>query len=72
VRARVAAIDDLPPIPAGRITTSAGVVMRRPGEGLEEMLKRADALLYQAKNSGRNRIEREDQISDVLQEDATD
>ena len=72
VRARVAAIDDLPPIPAGRITTSAGVVMRRPGEGLEEMLKRADALLYQAKNNGRNRIEREDQVSDALPANATD
>lgn len=72
VRARVAAIDDLAPIPAGRITTSAGVVMRRPGEGLEEMVKRADALLYRAKANGRNRIEREDQVSDALPADAAD
>lgn len=72
VRARVAAIDDLAPIPAGRITTSAGVVMRRPGEGLEEMAKRADALLYRAKANGRNRIEREDQVSDALPADAAD
>jgi diguanylate cyclase (GGDEF)-like protein len=72
VRARVAAIQDIGTIPAGRITTSAGAVMRRPGESLEDMMKRADELLYRAKNNGRNRVEREDQISDARPADATD
>jgi len=60
VRVATEAIDDLAPIPAGRITTSIGIVMRRPGEGLDDMVKRADVLLYKAKDNGRNRIERQD------------
>jgi diguanylate cyclase (GGDEF)-like protein len=72
VRERVEAIEDIVPIPAGRITTSAGVVMRRPGEGLEDMVKRVDELLYRAKDNGHNRIEREDQISDAHPANATD
>ncbi len=45
--------DDYPDL---HITFSAGLVEYR-GESLEEMIKKADALLYQAKNNGRNRIE---------------
>jgi diguanylate cyclase len=39
------------------ITFSAGVVQWRPGEGREEVVARADAAMYQAKSSGRNRVE---------------
>ncbi|MBN35306.1 MAG: hypothetical protein CMM46_11145 [Rhodospirillaceae bacterium] len=60
VRQRTEAIDSLAPVPAGRITTSAGLVMRRQGEGIDEMVKRADVLLYRAKENGRNRLERDD------------
>jgi diguanylate cyclase (GGDEF)-like protein len=37
------------------VTVSAGVALWRPGESLEELLARADAALYQAKDQGRNR-----------------
>jgi len=62
VRARTEEIADIAPIPAGRITTSAGIVLRHRGEGLEEMVKRADRLLYKAKENGRNRVESADSI----------
>ncbi len=39
-----------------RITLSAGVACRRSGEDLESLIGRADRVLYQAKNSGRNRV----------------
>lgn len=41
-----------------RVTVSAGVVTLRPGESADSILARADVALYQAKNLGRNRIER--------------
>jgi diguanylate cyclase (GGDEF)-like protein len=37
-------------------TASAGVTVMQPGESLEEMLKRADDLLYRAKSEGRNLV----------------
>ena len=37
-------------------TISAGVVEWRPGESPEALLKRVDALLYEAKEQGRNRV----------------
>jgi diguanylate cyclase (GGDEF)-like protein len=37
-------------------TISAGVALHEQGEKLAEMMKRADAALYEAKNSGRNRV----------------
>lgn len=40
----------------GRITFSAGVVARAPGEPLDAALARADRLLYAAKDAGRDRV----------------
>ena len=39
-----------------QLTASMGVVTLRCGESARDMMKRADALMYQAKRSGRNRI----------------
>jgi PleD family two-component response regulator len=36
------------------MTVSAGVVAWAPGETLDDMLRRADAALYQAKDGGRD------------------
>lgn len=38
------------------ITFSAGVAERRPGEGRDESISRADAAMYSAKRSGKNRV----------------
>lgn len=53
----------------GLITASAGVVMHRHGEGLSDLLLRADNLLYEAKAAGRNRIvaEHSDSATNVVQ-----
>ena len=40
----------------GRITLSLGVAAYRPGEHRSDLLDRADAALYAAKNGGRNRV----------------
>jgi diguanylate cyclase len=39
------------------ITSSFGIAQYRPNEELKDMLSRADAALYKAKNAGRNRVE---------------
>jgi len=38
------------------LTFSAGVTQWRPGETLEQLMQRADASLYEAKKSGKNRV----------------
>lgn len=42
--------------PVKQVTISIGLVRHRPEEDLEELLKRVDSALYEAKNSGRNRV----------------
>ena len=46
------------PLPKGRITCSFGVAQARPDERLQELLLRADAALYTAKDQGRNLVVR--------------
>ena len=38
------------------ITFSAGVALRKPGEDQDALLKRADAAMYKAKRTGKNRV----------------
>ncbi len=38
------------------LTVSAGVAEAAPGEALDDLLKRVDAAMYEAKASGRNRV----------------
>ncbi|MDK2972724.1 MAG: diguanylate cyclase [Candidatus Sumerlaeota bacterium] len=40
-----------------RMTTSIGVTAYRPGDGADSLFQRADHMLYQAKEKGRNRVE---------------
>jgi len=53
-----AAIREPIPIPDGSvsITASIGVTLVRPGESGDQMVERADAAMYEAKRSGRDRI----------------
>ncbi len=37
------------------LSTSVGAALSRPGEAAEELIQRADELMYQSKNNGRNR-----------------
>lgn len=40
----------------GRITLSMGVAEYTPGEGISQLIERADAALYASKKNGRNRV----------------
>jgi len=52
IRKSVAAMNT----PVGAVTVSGGVVQLQAGENLTTVIARADALLYQAKHAGRNRV----------------
>jgi len=43
-------------IKLGSVNVSVGVAQYRYGESPEEFIHRADKCLYQAKNTGRNRV----------------
>jgi len=47
----------------GHITVSIGAACYRPGEPLEAFIERADRALYHSKNSGRNRVALETELS---------
>ncbi len=49
-----AAWEDL--VPGSRVTVSAGVAICHPNDPVERLLQRADAALYEAKTSGRDRV----------------
>jgi two-component system cell cycle response regulator len=57
LRTRLAELSFDTPLGPLSITSSFGVAEWQPGESVDELLKRADAALYQAKHSGRNRVE---------------
>jgi diguanylate cyclase len=57
--------------PAGRVTFSAGLAVLQPGESLDDVLRRADDALYEAKRSGRDRlVTADDPEVGVLPDDA--
>src|SRR5581483_5300902 len=56
IRGRVAALSFDAATEKASVTCSFGVAERRPGEGIDQLLRRADTALYQAKNSGRDRV----------------
>ena len=57
IRRRVALSDCIGNDTHRQFTVSIGLTQHRPGEALQETLRRADAALYRAKTTGRNRTE---------------
>ncbi|MCB1998751.1 MAG: GGDEF domain-containing protein, partial [Rhodoferax sp.] len=55
LRAAVQALDLQHVVPGGPVTTSVGLTLSQPGDGLSDLLRRADRALYRAKANGRNR-----------------
>lgn len=53
----------IPSAPGLHVTTSVGLAKFQPGESVETLLTRADDALYQAKESGRNRVVRAGEAS---------
>lgn len=50
-------IGNIASAPGQAVTLSQGMTAFRPGDNLDDLLKRADAALYRAKGAGRDRIE---------------
>jgi len=56
LRARIAALSFETDNGPMTLTCSFGVSERKPGDSIDDLLKRADVALYAAKTSGRNRV----------------
>jgi diguanylate cyclase (GGDEF)-like protein len=52
----IQALAEKPFTTAGKVTASVGVAQWQAGETAEQLMKRADLALYEAKNGGRNRV----------------
>ena len=67
---RVRVLFEVPGIEAlpglSKTTASFGIASHRPGESLQELINRADRLLYKAKKAGRNRICSDEDNLDLL------
>lgn len=56
VRHRVETQTFSPPMENERLTISAGVTFRKPGQPVDDLIHQSDMALYQAKKKGRNRV----------------
>lgn len=56
IRARVAALSFDAANEKASVTCSFGVAERQAGEGIDQLLRRADIAMYQAKSAGRDRV----------------
>ncbi|MFQ5442254.1 MAG: diguanylate cyclase [Thermodesulfobacteriota bacterium] len=56
IRKAISSTDLSPFIQGEKVTVSAGVALRRSKESLKDFLQKADRALYEAKNTGRDRV----------------
>lgn len=56
IRKAISSTDLGPFIQGEKVTVSAGVALRRSKESLKDFLQKADRALYEAKNTGRDRV----------------